>query len=195
MAGTVNTKVDMANLALSHLKEPAIQDFDFSSVASRWFRNNYVAKRDAYLAMHDWDFAMGLAMIGADTIRPPFRWRFQYSLPSDFLRLPVQTENGDHNGHRIKAEVVGAKLMTDYQPPFPLRYVARVDSEARFPPLFVNGFSFFLAAGAAHVIAGKNSLVQTMQEAAESSLDLAGTVDAEQSTPEPMEVPEIITER
>lgn len=192
MAGTVNTKVDMANLALSHLKEPAIQDFDFSGVASRWFRNNYAAKLDAYLAMHDWDFAMALDNLAADTRSPAFRWKYQYSLPSQCLRLPVQTETGDRNGRRVKFEVIGSKLMTDCPPPFRLRFVRRIATEAQFPPLFVHGFSCFLAAGLAHVLTGKNSLAQTMQQEAENALDVASTVDAQQGEPEPMEPSEII---
>lgn len=67
MSGTVNTAVEMANLALAHLKEAPIRDFDFSSVASRWFRNHYAAHRDAYLAMHDWDFAIELVNLPAET--------------------------------------------------------------------------------------------------------------------------------
>ena len=106
MSGTVNTAVEMANLALAHLKEAPIRDFDFSSVASRWFRNHYAAHRDAYLAMHDWDFAIELVNLPAETEKPPFRWAYQYKLPAGTLRIPQQSVGGSPGGTIIPFEVV-----------------------------------------------------------------------------------------
>ncbi len=195
MSGTVNTAVEMANLALAHLKEAPIRDFDFSSTASRWFRNHYAAHRDAYLAMHDWDFATELVNLPAETETPPFRWAYQYSKPADCLRLPVQTVEGKPSGQVIAFEVVGQKIVSDHAPPFPLRYIRRVTREAEFPPLFVHGFALFLAAGCAHVITGKNSRAEALRQAATEALDRAGTFDAAQGTPLPMIDLDIITDR
>lgn len=195
MSGTVNTSVEMANLALAHLKEAPIRDFDYSSVASRWFRNHYAAHRDAYLAMHAWDFATELIWLPAETERPPFRWAFQYRKPSECLRIPLQNVNGEAGGTLIPFEVAGQKILTDYRPPFPLRYVRRVSREAEFSPLFVNGFSLFLAAGSAHVITGKNSRADALREAARQALEHAGSVDARQGTPLPMIDLDIIADR
>jgi hypothetical protein len=195
MSGTVNTSVEMANLALAHLKEAPIRDFDFSSVASRWFRNHYSAHRDAYLAMHDWDFATTLAWLPAEAAAPPFRWSRQYGKPADCLRIPLQSENGEARGRLIPFEVVGQKILTDHAPPFPLRYVRRVLREAEFSPLFVNGFSLFLAAGCAHAITGKNSRAEALREAARQAFEHAGTADARQGTPLPMIDLDIITDR
>ncbi|GAB4512966.1 MAG: hypothetical protein Tsb0019_10030 [Roseibium sp.] len=195
MSGTVNTSVEMANLALAHLKEAPIRDFDYSSVASRWFRNHYSAHRDAYLAMHDWDFATALTWLPADTAAPPFRWSRQYAKPADCLRIPLQSENGEADGTLIPFEVVGQKILTDHGPPFPLRYIRRVLREAEFSPLFVNGLALFLAAGCAHAITGKNSRAEALREAAQRAFLHAGTVDARQGTPLPMIDLDIITDR
>ncbi len=195
MSGTVNTSVEMANLALAHLKEPPIRDFDFSSVASRWFRNHYAAHRDAYLAMHGWDFATELVNLPAETDRPPFRWTYQYRKPSDSLRIPQQTVNGEAGGSIIEFEVVGQRIMTDQPPPFPLRHIRRVIREAEFAPLFVHGFSLFLGAGCAHAITGKNSRAEVLRQAARETFDQAGTFDAMQGTSLPMIDLEIITDR
>ncbi|MCX2721839.1 hypothetical protein [Roseibium salinum] len=195
MSGTVNTSVEMANLALAHLKEAPIRDFDFSSVASRWFRNHYAAHRDAYLAMHDWDFATQLTRLPAEAGKPPFRWSYQYMKPADCLRIPQQSVNGEASGRIISFEVVGQRIMTDHPPPFPLRYVRRVTREAEFAPLFVHGFSLFLAAGCAHVITGKNSRAEALRLAAREAFDRAGSLDARQGTPLPMVDLEIITDR
>ncbi|MFN3247691.1 hypothetical protein [Roseibium album] len=195
MAGTVNTSVDMANLALAHLKESPIRDFDFSSVASRWFKNHYAAHRDAYLAMHDWDFATVLKNLGADTTTPPFRWSYQFGKPTDCLRIPVQTVDGDPDGQVIKFEVVGQKILSNCEPPFPFRYIRRVTVEAEFSPLFVSGFAFYLAANCAHVITGKNSRAEALRQAAEDAFHTAGVADAQQGTPVPMADLDIITDR
>ncbi|MEO9528405.1 hypothetical protein [Roseibium sp.] len=195
MSGTVNTPVEMANLALAHLKETPVRDFDYSSVASRWFRNHYAAHRDAYLAMHDWDFATELAWLPVETDPPPFRWAFQYRKPAACLRIPRQSVNGAPNGALIPFEVAGQKILTDYSPPFPLRYVRRVSREADFSPLFVNGFSLFLAAGCAHAITGKNSRADALRDAARQALEHAGSVDARQGTPLPMIDQDIIADR
>jgi len=195
MSGTVNTSVEMANLALAHLKEAPIRDFDFTSVASRWFRNHYAAHRDAYLAMHDWDFAMELVNLPVETDKPPFRWAYQYKKPADSLRIPQQTEDGEADGSIIPFEVVGQRIMTDRAPPFSLRHIRRVIREAEFSPLFVHGFSLFLAAGCAHVITGKNSRAEALRQAAREAFDQAGTFDAMQGTPLPMIDLNIITDR
>ncbi len=185
----------MANLALAHLKEAPIRDFDFSSVASRWFRNHYAAHRDAYLAMHDWDFATGLASLPAETQKPPFRWAYQYKKPNDALRIMQQTLDGRPDGRIVRFEVVGTRIMSDREPPFPLRYIRRVTREADFSPLFVHGFALFLAAGCAHVITGKNSRSEALRQAAAEAFDRAGTHDAGQGTPLPMVDLDIVTGR
>lgn len=195
MSGTVHTSVEMANLALAHLKETPISDFDFASVASRWFKNNYAAHRDAYLAQHDWDFATALVLLPVDTATPPFRWSYQYQKPADCLRLPQQTVDGMPDGQIVPYEVIGQKILTDQSAPFPLRYVRRVTREAEFPPLFVHGFALFLAAGCAHLITGKNSLADAMRQAAREVFTQAGTSDAIQGTPLPMIDLDIVTDR
>ncbi len=195
MSGTVNTSVEMANLALAHLKEAPIRDFDFSSVASRWMRNHYAAHRDAYQAMHDWDFATELVNLPADAEKPPFRWRYRYRRPDKALRLPQQTIGGRPDGAIVPYEVVGQWIMTDQPPPFALRYIKRVEREAEFSPLFVHGFGLFLASGCAHVITGKNSRAEALRQAATEAFDQAGVADALQGTPLPMVELDIVTDR
>ncbi|MBN9671695.1 hypothetical protein [Roseibium aggregatum] len=195
MSGTVNTSVEMANLALAHLKEAPIRDFDFSSVASRWFRSHYAAQRDACLALRDWDFALTLTHLPAETEKPPFRWDYQFKKPSDCLRLPQQTVDGDPDGQIVPFEVVGQRIMSDCTPPFPLRYVRRVTRETEFPPLFVHAFSLFLAAACAHVVSGKNSRAEALRDAAREALGQAGRFDAQQGRPLPMIDLDIVTDR
>ncbi|WP_305986121.1 hypothetical protein [Roseibium sp. MMSF_3544] len=195
MSGTVHTSVEMANLALAHLKEAPIRDFDYSSVASRWFKNHYAAHLDAYLAQHDWDFATALVKLPAESVSPPFRWQYQYQKPADCLRIPQQTFEGNPDGNVIAFEVIGEKILTDHEAPFPLRYIRRVTRETEFPPLFVHGFSQFLAASAAHVITGKNSRAEALRQAALETFQQAGSHDATQGTPLPMVDLEIITDR
>lgn len=195
MSGTVHAAVEVANLALAHLKEAPIRTFDYSSVASRWFKNHYAAHRDAYLAQQDWDFATSLVQLPAETVQPPFRWTYQYRKPSDCLRVPQQTVDGKPDGQLIRLEVVGQKILTDQTPPFPLRYIRRVTRESEFPPLFVHGFALFLAAACAHVITGKNSRAEALRQAALDALEKAGGYDAAQGTALPMIDLDIITQR
>ncbi|MBO6893786.1 MAG: hypothetical protein JJ866_17735 [Roseibium sp.] len=195
MSGTVHTSVEMANLALAHLKEAPIRDFDFSSVASRWFRNHYAAHRDAYLAMHDWDFAMTLARLPSEAQSPAFRWKFQYLKPADCLRVPQQNVAGKPDGALIPFEISGQRVLSDYGPPFPLRYVRRIFRETEFSPLFVHGFGLFLAAGCAHVVTGKNSRAEALRAAATDAFDRAGTYDATQGTSLPLLELDIIADR
>ncbi|MET1411648.1 hypothetical protein ABVF61_05240 [Roseibium sp. HPY-6] len=195
MSGTVHTAVEMANLALAHLKEAPIRDFDYTSVASRWFKNHYDAHRDAYLAQHDWDFATELVNLPADTVAPAFRFAYQYQKPSDCLRLPQQTVDGKPDGQIIPHEVAGQKILSDKPAPFPLRYIKRVTRETEFPPLFVHGFSLFLAASCAHVITGKNSRAEALRQAALETLEQAARQDATQGTPLPMIDLDIVTDR
>ncbi|MEQ8779945.1 MAG: hypothetical protein RIE06_09835 [Roseibium album] len=195
MSGTVHTSVDLANLALAHLKEAPIRDFDYSSVASRWFRNNYAVHRDAFLGQHDWDFATSLVNLPAETTQPPFRWSYQYPKPVDCLRIPQQTVGGKPDGQIVSFEVVGQKILSDQKPPFPFRYIRRVTREIEFPPLFVHGLALFLASSCAHVITGKNSRAEALRQATQEAFERAGTTDAAQGSPLPLANLDIITDR
>ena len=181
MGGIVKTAVDMANRALAELEAPPLQSFEGADPKARWFRANYETFRDELLALHDWDFALSLVRLPADTIAPPYRWAHQYTLPADMLRLPVQRADGSAHGKRLQYEVIGRKLMADVEPPFRLRYVRRVASEFEFSAAFVNAFAFYLAAGCCHVVTSKNSLKQTLQEQARRAIAEARLQDARQS--------------
>lgn len=196
MVATVSSPVEMANLALGHLKEPTIGAFDSTNVVTRWFRDHYKFSRHAVLARHRWNFAAARAVLSPTGSTPAFEWAYEYQIPSDCLRLfyPI-TLDGKRRSAPIDHEVEGRKILTNKSTALYIRYVQDITNEGLFDPLFVEAFAFYLAAGCAHVITSKNSLVQTMQDAFRRSVDDAGKVDAMQGTPDPEITSDYITVR
>ena len=175
----------MANLALAHLSEASINAFDNTTKAGRWFKQFYAPKRDAFQAAHYWNFAMKLVALAPDTDTPAFRFNYQYSIPSDCLRILPITYDGKRDGTDVTYEVYGNKILTDKETVLYIQYVSRIEEESMFDPLFVEAFSYHLAAHACHPITGKNSLKQTLEQMTQTALDTAAVADAMQGTPYP----------
>lgn len=195
MVSTVTSEVEMANLALARLKEPGISAFDTSSVASRWFSQNYMPARRSALARHRWNFAQTRTVLSPTGTAPAFEWSYAYNLPSDCMRLYPITRDGKRASALIDHEVEGNQILTNTGPALYIRYVKDIENEALFDPLFVEAFSFHLAAGVAHVLTSKNSLVQTMQQAFRDVLAEARRNDAMQGEPDPEPVSDYILTR
>ena len=185
MAGTVASDIEMANFALDKLYSPPINAFDDSSKQSRWVKRNYAKYRDILLSRHYWNFASELVYLAKDTQKPAFRWEARYKKPTDCLKYYPPTWNGERDGLAVKHQDIGGYIYCDKTDGLPFEYVRRIETEGMFDALFVEAFGWYMAAPLAHVIEGKNSLVQTMQQGYAQAIRDAQVADAIQGTPSP----------
>lgn len=177
------TKTDICNLALDLVKEAPISDVDAGTDdISKWFRRNYDIARDALLADHTWNFAIISTQIAANVTAPTSRWRYGYQLPSDCLRvLPLRYGNY-FEGALIPFEVNGQVIETNEAAPLKLRYIARIETEGLFSPVFVEALSAKLGMKIAHWITGKASALQIAQQVYEEAMARAKRADGLEGT-------------
>lgn len=172
------SKVEVANLALSMIGEPAIislSDNDQGAkLANLWFDT----ARDAVLEDHLWNFAMARTTLAKAGSAPAFGLDNKYKLPNDFIRLAhFDVESQPYY------QVEGEYILTDSDNP-ELIYIRRVTNMNLWPA----AARVALAARLAHEIAPnlKNNQEDssTLWQRYQAKLSLARSYDGQQNPPE-----------
>lgn len=176
------TPTDICNMALDILKEAPLSSIDEDHPVANWCRRNFAVSRDSLLARADWNFAMKRASLAKDASAPAFGWKHSFTVPSDCLRIVPLTHNGLSEGTPIPHEIEGGKIFTDALGPLKVRYVARTEDYARYPAVFVEALSAYLASKAAHWITGKQGYQQIALQMFSESMRNAWLVDAIEGT-------------
>lgn len=175
MAGP--TDVEIANLALIDLGQPAITDFDEDSKAARFLRVVYEPTVKAMLRGHPWRCARKLQVLADDPdATPAFGYSNACTLPPDFIKV-VRV-----NDHLDKFEIIGTHLHVDDDAP-ELTYTARV-SEAQFDAGLVSSISAALTARLCIPLTDNATAAQEYQKNAASVLADAKFADALDGAPE-----------
>ena len=145
----------------------------------------YEDVRDQLFEAYVWNFTLTRTLIAAMVESPVFGWRYQYALPSDCIKLPYLTKNGAFEGEPILYEretfVAGEDpattrvrvILTDEPAPLRVRYVARVEDERLFSPLFVGALAAKLALTLSHQLTGKQSYTERMKVQFDEAITLA----------------------
>ena len=152
------SQVQICNLALLKFGERSILTIDDATVEARACKALWDLIVDEMLTNYPWNFAMRRANLGAylaDT--PAFEFDYQYSLPNDCLRI------WELYGSDAQWVVEGKKLLTNNETA-EVRYIARIDDEAEFSPLFITCLSVRLAAELVVKLSGNNSMKTALLE-------------------------------
>jgi hypothetical protein len=91
---------------------------------------NYVLRR------HPWNCAVKRVTLSPDVTSPGFDYAFQFTLPSDYLKVLQVGEYGAEVDYRIES----GKLLSDDNPCL-LRYIWRNDNPATWDDLLVWGMT------------------------------------------------------
>ncbi len=145
------SKVDIGNLALSHLGDTAnVSDFEEQSANSDHLKMWYAIALNSMLEMHAWKFAQRRQLL-AELASPPEHgaWGFVYQAPADALKIHavLMQEGGDQDSQPFitESDSQGNTLVfTNIQPAI-ARYTALIDDTTKFSPLFVDALSWLLA--------------------------------------------------
>jgi hypothetical protein len=181
-AVTLNTDVEVANLALDMVKEAPITDMNENRAASRWMNRNFVPTRNLVLTAHVWKFAMKRAEIAASATAPAFEWKYAYPKPEDCLRVLPLRQNGLMNGRLIPHAVEGSDILTNATSPIRIRYISVVENVAEWPIHFVEAVAARLAAGIAHTLSGKTTMVEISEQRYRAALTMAASIDSAEGT-------------
>ena len=137
------TDLQIANKSLTKLGLPTIQSFESQEEAARLAAAIFGTVRDYELATYPWAFAIKRAELPALADAPAFGYKFQYALPTDFLRLEAICNQGgaDKNAYELE----GNNLLTNIGAPLQIRYISRELNLVKWPPYFVEALATKLA--------------------------------------------------
>lgn len=171
------TDVEIANLALIDLGQPAISGFTDEGKAARLLRAVYEPTVKEVLRNHPWRCARVQVVLTEDPgATPAFGFDNACALPADFIRV-VRV-----NDHIDKFEVIGDHLHVDDDAP-ELTYTARV-SESQFDAGLVNVIAARLAWRLCIALTDNATAAQGLQKVYESVLADAKFADALDGAPE-----------
>ncbi len=156
--------VDIANLALTKLGDVRIASFDDNVKPAREILAVYDLLRDKLQRRYVWNFCKTRENLAADVDTPAFDFTYQYTLPSDCLRVLMAADYyprislSDANGspgqdYRIE----GRKILTRDSGALPLLYLKRVTDPTQFDAAFVDAFAAFLAYNLAEPLTQSNT--------------------------------------
>jgi hypothetical protein len=162
MAGQVN-KTSIANLALFHVGAGPITSIDDTAVKeARLCKAVFDQLRNEELCRSDWQFAIKLAQLPADSSAPLFGKANAFPVPSDFLRLVRPYPEDDSQD--LDWVLQEGKIHTDDSAPLEIRYVAAVDDVSRYSPLFVQALALRIAHQLCFQITNSNALKANLTE-------------------------------
>jgi hypothetical protein len=177
-AVTVVTDLEICNMALDFVKETPITSLDEDRTAARWMKRNYKPVRNIVLTTIPWKFAMKRAMLPEDPEKPAFEWDKRFRKPNDCMRVLHLRYQGRMNGALIPHQVEGDFILTNAGAPLPIRYISLIDDVARWTPMFCDAVAYKLAARIAHLLTGKQSMVEMNNVMFRETLTLAASIDA-----------------
>ena len=188
MSARAADETAVANLALSHLKQPALADLNADNgTAARTLRALFGTARDAALRLCEWNFATGWARPAA--LMGDFLGDFakRYPLPEDCLRVRLVSGLGPNQWAVEPAEEpsTGALvtcLATNVDAPL-ICYTRRIQEVRLWDPIFVEAFALVLAARAAPKLAPSES-AENLEQRAQAMAAPAARVDAREKAPD-----------
>ena len=159
--------VEMCNSALNMLGASNIISLTEDSKNARLLNQRYVSVRDAVFRSHNWNCLIKRIQLAADTDTPAFEYTYQYTLPSDCIRV-IRTKYSnevDSDIHKIE----GRKLLTDESEIY-IMYLARITDVNEYDSLLQEAIAARLAAELAYAITQSSSVTQLMQKTYEDKI-------------------------
>lgn len=182
------TNVEIVNLALTYLGEPAIVSLSGSQKA-QVLAANYDQARDEALSYHSWSFATRRVSLNEVVDDNETDYTYVYSLPPDMLRaLELNPTNidGDHGWDDYIIE--GSRLYSDANPAV-LRYIRTIENPTFFPPFFIEAIASNLARKIANALIQSPQVSMQMNQLYYTQLIQAMQMDSKQAsgTQQPVE--------
>ena len=105
--------VQICNSALNQLGAASITSLTDNSKNARLCNERYATVRDAVFRSHPWNSLIKRQQLAQDTATPAYGFKFQFTLPSDCLRLlNLDAYNSDHKveGRKILCNESAIKI-------------------------------------------------------------------------------------
>jgi len=151
--------VAIANLALTKIGDLRITSLTDNTKPARELNAIYGMLRDKLQRTYNWRFCVKRANIAADVAVPTFGYSYQYTVPTDCLRIvqvgayfPAPDLSDLIGGGGQEYQLEGGKILTNSSGQMNLRYLSRVTDPTQFDSSFDEAFSALLAYNVAEAL-------------------------------------------
>lgn len=185
MAGdTVNSDIEIVNLALWRLGHVSITTFDEESAAGYLAKATYQAIKRAMLEAHPWNFLVDYATLVEDTIDADvFDYTYAYTLPANCLRV-LEVENQTADAGDEWTITADRKLHTNLSgTSIRIKYLRDDVAIARYSASFIDALASRLAHDWSEKLAKSAALSERQERIADRALQTSRTMDGAEGTP------------
>lgn len=183
------SQVDICNMALTSLGHKTITSLTEATETARKCNIYYQQAVDAVLRAYPWNCAMARASLVRLVDTPAFGFAYKYALPQEpYCLRALQLEE-----KYMKFKVEGRTLLCDYSSA-KLLFIKRIVA-AEMDPLLVDAVAARLAAELAYPLANSHTLQANMWKVYETKVHEAAVCDAQEGTPDDIEVEDWIEAR
>ncbi|WP_417783546.1 hypothetical protein [Terasakiella pusilla] len=185
------TKIGLCSRALLKIGAHTISSFDEGTAEAEVSNNLFDGVCDALLSSYPWSFATAQMRLPRLMAQPIADFSYAYQLPGDFLRaLSAGTGNV---GRGVRYRIQEKRLHTDLDE-LVLSYIYRADP-SDYPAYFSQCLISHLAAEFCVPLTESASRAEAFQRVAEKELQRARTIDAQQQTPQAIDLDGLINVR
>lgn len=171
--------VDICNSALNQLGASVILSLTENSKNGRLCNQRYEPIRDSVFRSHPWNCLMKRVELAQDSTTPAFEYTYQYTLPTDCLRV-MRTEKSNISGGE-EYRIEGRKLLTD-EATVKLLYLAKITDPNEYDTLLLETLSAAIAADLAYAVTASTSLAANMYQLYQNKLKEARFADATENS-------------
>mgnify|MGYP000281682898 CR=1 FL=1 len=172
------TVVDCCNSALQRVGATSILSLTDNSPEARACAIAYDSNRRDELRRHRWNFSLSRAVLAPDSTAPAFDYLYQFTLPSDCLRV-IRPATSD-----LDWQIEGRKILTNDGSILYLRYIADVEDVTQWDSSFYNVVAGALAVDICERLTQSNTKKQQLVAQYNEDVKMARRVDAFESGPE-----------
>ena len=149
--------VEICNSALNQLGASTILALTENSKNGRICNSRYDTVKDAVLRSHPWNCATKRQILAQDTNTPAWGFVYQYTLPSDCLRvLAIENYDSDY-------KIEGRKILSN-DSEINLIYIATISDPNEMDVLLREVIGSALAADIAYAVTANASISRQMEE-------------------------------
>ena len=173
------TDVSICSNALLLLGAKTISSFNDDSDGALLASNLFEITRDSIIRSHPWNCCIKRETLAPDAATSQPDWAYQFSLPSDVLRVISVGEAGIEDPYLVE----GRKILCDQNPLY-LRYVYRNTDPTSWDAMLVRACELAMAAAMAYPITLSASVRDSMRQELEMHMRRARSVDGQEDPPQ-----------
>lgn len=169
--------VDCCNDALQMVGAPRIMSMGDNRKEARQCASAWEGCRRSELRAHRWNFAIRRAVLAPDSSAPAFDFTFQFTLPTDCLRILRPSD------YALDWVIEGRKILTNSGDKLQLRYIADIENPALWDSLFYDLTAVAVAEAICESVTGSTDKLKILNERRKGLIQEARRTNAFEQMP------------